>query len=103
MSILKQFGVGMAVLLSFASFGGAAEKPSSDQLAEGQRLVEQLRAARPEGDSEIRGTLIISRDDKKRVPVVCKIVAEGGDWKTIYESKPIDGVPAERLVITRTP
>lgn len=81
----------------------AESEPSPDQLAEGQRVVQQLRAARPEVDSEIRGTLIISHDGRKKVPVVCKIIAHNGDCKTIYESKAADGIPAEKLIITRTP
>lgn len=80
----------------------AAEKPSADEIAEGQKLAQQLRQTRPaEGESEVRGTLIISHDGKKHVPVVCKIVVRGDVWQTIYESKATDGIPAERLIITR--
>jgi hypothetical protein len=89
-----------AVMLSFTT--AAAERPSPDQIAEGQKLAQELRAVRPEVDSEISGTLIISHDGKKHIPVVCKILVHDGNWKTIYESKPADGIPAERLVITRT-
>lgn len=103
MKFLKQFNLGLSILLSVACFASAAEKPSQEQLADGQQLVQQLRATRPQGDSEIHGTLIISRDNKMRVPVVCNIVADGNNWKTVYESKPTGGVPAERLVITRSP
>ncbi len=81
---------------------GYADEPSADQIAEGQRLVRELRSVRPEANSEIRGTLIISHDGKKHVPVVCKIVVQESAWQTIYESKASDGIPAERLVITRT-
>ncbi|MDB6059863.1 MAG: hypothetical protein JWO95_3707 [Verrucomicrobiales bacterium] len=79
-----------------------ADAPSQDQIAEGQKLVQALRATRPEGNSEIRGTLIISHDGKKRVPVVCKVVVQGDTWQTFYDSKAGDGIPAERLIITHT-
>lgn len=102
MKSLKKFGCYVSIM-GLVAGAVAAERPSADQLAEGQRLVQQLRAARPQGDSEIRGTLIISRDNKRRVPVVCKIMAGAGNWKTIYESQATDGIPAETLVITRTP
>lgn len=103
MKVLKQFGLGLSILLSVTSLVMAAGNPSPDQLADGQRLVQQLRASKPEGQSEIRGTLIISRDNKKRVPVVCRVSADGANWTSIYESKPAEGIPAERLVITHTP
>jgi hypothetical protein len=77
--------------------------PSADQIAEGQRLAQELRSTRPTGDSEIRGTLITSHGNKKHVPIVCRTVTTGGVWKTIYESQSADGVPAERLIITRSP
>jgi hypothetical protein len=84
------------------SIATAAEQPSANQFAEGQKLAQKLRQARPpEGESEIRGTLIISHDGKKRVPVVCTTIVRGDVWKTIYESKANDGIPAERLIITR--
>lgn len=90
------------ILLFTCCASQAAEAPSSDQIAGGQKLVQALRATRPEGNSEIRGTLIISHDGKTRVPVVCKIVVHGDTWQTIYESKAVDGVPAERLIITHS-
>jgi hypothetical protein len=85
-----------------------ADEPTSDQIAEGHALAQKLRhellQARPEADSQFTGTLIITHNGKKHVPVVCKILANpGGDWKMIYESKAADGIPAERFVITRTP
>lgn len=80
----------------------AAEAPSPDQLAEGQQLAQQLRQTHPpEGESEVHGTLIISHDGKRHVPVVCRTIVHGGVWQTIYESQSGDGIPAERLVITR--
>jgi len=83
-----------------AALGGA---PSADQVAEGQRLARELRSAGPTGDSEIRGTLIISHGKKKHIPIICRTIGSGGVWKTIYESQSADGVPAERLIITRSP
>ena len=94
--------IAIASLLLGCFITRAAERPSPDQLAEGQKVAQQLREARPpEGESEIRGTLVISHDGKKHVPVVCRIIVHGDVWKTIYESKASDGIPAERLVITR--
>jgi hypothetical protein len=81
----------------------AAPPPSSDELAEGNRLAQQLRAVRPETNAEVRGTLIIkSHEGRKRVPVVCKIVVHGDTWQTIYEAAASAGIPGEKLVITRT-
>jgi hypothetical protein len=36
------------------------------------------------------------------VPIVCRTIVQGDRWQTIYESKGSEGIPAERLVITRT-
>ncbi|MGZ4962335.1 MAG: outer membrane lipoprotein-sorting protein [Limisphaerales bacterium] len=89
-------------LFTCGVYGARDSAPSTDQLAEGQRLVRQIQVARPEHDSEIRGVLNISHDGKKHVPVTCKIIVRGDTWQTIYESKPIGGIPAELLIITRT-
>ena len=64
--------------------------------------MREIQSSRPEHDSEIRGVLNISRDGKKHIPVVCRIVVRGNTWQTIYESKATAGVPAELLIITRT-
>jgi hypothetical protein len=93
----------LAVALVCTISTARAAAPSEDQLAEGQRLVQQLRAAQPaDGQTEVHGTLIISHDGKKKVPVTCNVIVRGNQWKTIYESKAVDGVPAEKLIITRT-
>jgi hypothetical protein len=93
-----------ATILLCCFVATAAERPSADQIAEGQKLSQQLRQALPpEGESEVHGTLIISHDGKRHVPVVCRTIVRGGVWQTIYESKGSDGIPAERLVITRSP
>jgi hypothetical protein len=83
----------------------AADAPSQDQLAEGQRLVQQLRQAVPKTDysSEIRGTLTISHNGKRQVPVTFKSIAHRGAVENTYESKPSGDIPGERLIIRRAP
>ncbi len=91
----------LALSLALCAAASAWAAPSaSEELADGQTLAERLRAAEPEENSDIHGTLIIRAGNQNRqIPMICRVIRKDGSWETTYDTAATTNSGAERLVI----
>jgi len=81
--------------------GPAVAVPAADSTDSGMALAAEVRSLRPEENAEFNGVLVIRHRGGQTswVPVRGQVVAEGTSWRTIYETSPTNGLPAEKLVV----
>jgi hypothetical protein len=95
----------LAATLVFAQRGvlQSAEIPPPEP-ATGMELAERLRAAAPDKRAEFSGVLKVrDREGATTVfPVLGRIVPGEPTWKVIYDVRPTNSVPAERLTIVHS-
>jgi hypothetical protein len=73
---------------------------ASEEPADGPALAERLRAAEPEENSDIHGTLIIRAGNQTRqIPMICRVNRKDGAWETTYDTAAMTNSGSERLVI----
>ena len=96
------------VLIILVSLPALANEPTlpagADPRKVAQELVAKLRAATPQENSVINGTLTIRprEGEPRTVPVECTIRVEKDSWRSGYQTYGSNGVP-ERAVIVHRP
>ena len=83
----------------------AASAPSASSVAEGQKLAAEIRSRVPEENMEVNGVLVVRNSEGKRTRVSFhyQVLLGDGGWKCIYETRPSEAAPQERLEVVRLP
>ena len=92
----------MALIWPRLLLGGAASLPPTNLATglNGEQLAHELCLTAPVETSDRHGVFVItSGKNKTEVPVDCKVILQGGNWETIYETSNTPGAGAEKLII----
>jgi hypothetical protein len=98
-----QASLALVAALASGSFLLAASKSVDTSIAEGQKLVADLRSQAPTENLEVNGVLKICDGDGNRTrrPFRYHVVIGDGAWKSIYETQPSNSITTERLIVMR--
>jgi hypothetical protein len=90
-----------AGILSLTALRAAEPRPGDP--AEGARIAAELRALRPESDTNWTGVLKrrVPHQPTIEIPLSCQIYVETNRWLSVYNSSATTNGPAEKLVIVR--
>jgi hypothetical protein len=95
----------LAATLVLAQRGAlnSAEMPPPNPVT-GRELADRLRSAAPETRADFTGLLKVrDRDGVTTViPVVGQVIPGEPTWKVIYEVRPTNSVPAEKLIVVHS-